>query len=208
LGGLLGFVFFYQPEYYLANPGQILQVWEGGMSFHGGFIGVIVATIIFTRLNQIPLLQLADAVAVVTPPGLLLGRLANFINGELWGRTTDVPWAMVFPGAGPLPRHPSQLYEAALEGLLLLILMWALALKWGWLKRPGMLTGLFFIGYGAARAFVENFREADPQYITEANPMGHVIRLGAETGLTMGQTLSLPMIAIGLGFWAISRRRR
>ena len=207
LGGRLGFVAFYQPAYYLANPGEILQVWSGGMSFHGGFLGVILAVILFCRLNRAPLLQVADAVAVATPAGLLLGRLANFINGELWGRPTDAPWAMVFPGAGPAPRHPSQLYEAGLEGLLLLLAMLFLALRGGWLKRPGMLTGLFFIGYGLARAFVENFREPDAQFVTAANPEGHVIPLVAGWGLTMGQALSLPMVLAGLGFWALARRR-
>jgi phosphatidylglycerol:prolipoprotein diacylglycerol transferase len=144
---------------------------------------------------------------MTAPLGLLLGRLANFINGELRGRPTDVPWAFVFPGAGDFPRHPSQLYEAALEGALLLAIMWMLALRANWLKRPGMLTGLFFIAYGAARAFVENFREADGQYITPGNPGGHVIRLSSEMGLTMGQTLSLPMILIGLAFWAYALRQ-
>ncbi|MGB0853551.1 MAG: prolipoprotein diacylglyceryl transferase [Pikeienuella sp.] len=207
LGGRLGFVVFYQPAYYLANPGEILQVWNGGMSFHGGFIGVMVAFVGFARLNNIALLNVADIGAVTAPLGLLLGRLANFINGELWGRPTDAPWAFVFPGAGPLPRHPSQLYEAALEGLLLLVLMWVLVLKAHWLKRPGMLAGLFFIGYGAARAFVENFREADTQFITPDNPAGHVVRLGTDIGLTMGQSLSLPMVLIGLAFWAYAMRQ-
>ena len=207
LGGRLGFVMFYQPGYYLSNPGEILQVWSGGMSFHGGFLGVILAVILFCRLNRAPLMQAADAVAVATPAGLLLGRIANFINGELWGRPTDAPWAMVFPGAGPEPRHPSQLYEAGLEGLLLLVLMLFLAFRGGWLKRPGMLTGLFLIGYGLARAFVENFREPDAQFVTAANPEGHVIPLFAGLGFTMGQTLSLPMVFVGLGFWAFARRR-
>lgn len=206
LGGRLGFVLFYQPAYYLANPGEILQVWSGGMSFHGGFLGVIIATIAFSRLNKAPLLQVADGIATVAPVGLLLGRIANFINGELWGRVTDAPWGMVFPYAGDLPRHPSQLYEAALEGALLLILLWALATRGGWLKRPGMITGLFFIGYGAARAFVEFFREPDAQFFGPDNLSGHAIRFTAEYGLTMGQVLSLPMILIGLGFWAAARR--
>ena len=127
--------------------------------------------------------------------------------GNLWGRPTDVPWSFIFPGAGPMPRHPSQLYEAALEGMLLLVLMWALALRAKWLKRPGMLTGLFFIVYGAARAFIENFREADAHYITSDNPGGHVIRLTSDIGLTMGQTLSLPMVLIGLAFWAYALRQ-
>ncbi|MEM7522996.1 MAG: prolipoprotein diacylglyceryl transferase [Pseudomonadota bacterium] len=207
LGGRLGFVLFYQPAYYLSHPSEILQVWQGGMSFHGGFIGVIVGLAIFCRVNNIALLQAGDALAIVAPQGLLLGRLANFINGELWGRPTDAPWAMVFPAADAWPRHPSQLYEAALEGALLMVLMWVLATRRGWLKQPGRMIGLFFVGYGAARAFVENFREPDAHYITEANPAGHVIRLGAEYGFTMGQVLSLPMIAIGVGFWVWAARR-
>lgn len=206
LGGRLGFVLFYQPGYYLANPGEILQVWSGGMSFHGGFLGVILATIGFCRLHKAPLLPVADGIAAVAPVGLLLGRVANFINGELWGRVTDAPWGMVFPHAGDLPRHPSQLYEAALEGALLFILLWILATRRGWLKRPGMITGLFFIGYGAARAFVELFREPDAQFFAPGNPAGHALRFTAEYGLTMGQILSLPMILIGLGFWAAARR--
>ncbi|MEO0362529.1 MAG: prolipoprotein diacylglyceryl transferase [Pseudomonadota bacterium] len=207
VGGRLGFVVFYEPAYYLANPAEIPQVWRGGMAFHGGFIGVAVALVLFCRAHKAPILSAADGLAVVAPLGLFFGRIANFINAELWGRTTDVPWAMIFPGAGDLPRHPSQLYEAALEGALLLALAWFLATRRGWLKRPGMLTGLFFVGYGAARAFVENFREADARFITAQNPEGHVIRLTESLGLTIGQTLSLPMVAIGLGFWLWSARR-
>lgn len=205
LGGRLGFVIFYQPEYFLANPGEILQVWNGGMSFHGGFIGVGLALVGYCRRNGVPLLQVADAVALATPIGLFLGRIANFINGELWGRVSDVPWAMVFPTGGPEPRHPSQLYEAALEGVILFVILWELSQR-GYLRRPGFLTGMFFAGYGAARTFVEFFRQADPQYISPDNPAGHVIRLTGEIGLTMGQTLSLPMIAIGLGFMLAARR--
>mgnify|MGYP001225184498 CR=1 FL=1 len=206
LGGRLGFVLFYQPGYYLSHPAEILQVWSGGMSFHGGFLGVIAAVTIFCRLNRAPLLSVGDAVAFATPPGLMLGRLANFINGELWGRPTDVPWAMVFPNGGPLPRHPSQLYEAGLEGLLLFLLM-LLALRAGWTKRPGRLVGLFLLGYGLARAFVERFREADAQYLSPENPHGHVIRFTAEWGLTMGQSLSLPMAALGLALILLARKR-
>ncbi|QIE55442.1 prolipoprotein diacylglyceryl transferase [Pikeienuella piscinae] len=207
LGGRLGFVLFYQPGHYLAHPGEILQVWSGGMSFHGGFLGVATALILFCRLHQAPLLQITDGVAAVAPVGLLLGRIANFINGELWGRTTEAPWGMVFPGAGDIPRHPSQLYEAALEGALLFALLWLLATRRGWLKRPGLVTGLFFIGYGAARAFVELFREPDALFFGPGNPYGHAIRFTAEYGLTMGQVLSLPMILIGFGLWAFTRRR-
>jgi phosphatidylglycerol:prolipoprotein diacylglycerol transferase len=201
LGGRLGFVLFYQPGYYLENPLQALALWEGGMSFHGGLLGVVVAVLVWSRAHGAPTLSVGDAVAVATPQGLLWGRLANFVNGELWGRPTDVPWAMVFPDprAGGLPRHPSQLYEAALEGLALGIVMLWLARR-GWLKRPGAMIGVFLLGYGLARAFVEAFRQADPQFVTADNPFGHVLRLGAGPdawGLTMGQLLSLPMAAVG-----------
>ncbi|MFK7942469.1 MAG: prolipoprotein diacylglyceryl transferase [Paracoccaceae bacterium] len=221
LGGRLGYVLFYQPAYFLENPGAILQVWQGGMSFHGGFMGVIVATVLFTRVNKIPLLQAGDAVALAAPMGIMLGRLANFINGELYGRATDVWWAMQFPTHNPdgsrnwdaltAPRHPSQLYEAALEGALLLGVMLWLATRGGWLKRPGAITGVFFVGYGAARAFVENFRQGDPQFVNPSNPNGQYWRLGDGSdafGLTMGQILSLPMVAIGLVFLLLAFRRR
>ncbi|MEM8791729.1 MAG: prolipoprotein diacylglyceryl transferase [Pseudomonadota bacterium] len=225
LGGRLGFVFFYNPGYFLANPAEILQVWQGGMSFHGGFIGVILATIIYTRAKGIPLLQAGDAVALATPFGLFLGRMANFVNGELWGRPTEVSWGMVFPsvevmgqsfpqllpGGENVARHPSQLYEAALEGLLLFIVMWWLALARNWLKHPGALIGIFFIGYGAARTFVENFRQGNSEFITPNNPFGHYLRFGDlpdSGGLTMGQILSLPMIAIGVVFLLLAFRRQ
>jgi phosphatidylglycerol:prolipoprotein diacylglycerol transferase len=200
LGGRLGYVIFYNPGYFLANPVEIVQVWQGGMSFHGGFIGVIVSLILFARRRGIPLLQAGDAVALAAPAGLFFGRLANFINGELWGRVTDVPWAIAFPAAGPEPRHPSQIYEAGLEGLLLGAVMWGLALNRGWLKRPGSVTGMFFIGYGLARSVVENFRQWDAH-------LGYVVEIGSG-GLTMGQMLSLPMVLIGLGFIWNARRRR
>jgi phosphatidylglycerol:prolipoprotein diacylglycerol transferase len=192
LGGRLGYVVFYNPGYFLENPGEILKVWEGGMSFHGGFIGVMLGVILFTRTRGMPLLQVGDAVALAAPAGLFFGRVANFINGELWGRISDVPWAMAFPAAGPEPRHPSQLYEAGLEGLLLGAVMWWLALRRGWLKWPGAVIGVFFIGYGLARSLVENFRQWDAQ-------IGYVIEIGGG-GLTMGQMLSLPMVLIGLVF--------
>ena len=198
LGGRLGYVMFYQPGYFLDHPGEILQVWQGGMSFHGGFIGVIAGLALFARSRGMALLQAGDAVALAAPAGLLFGRLANFINGELWGRVTEVPWAMVFPGAGPEPRHPSQLYEAGLEGLVLGAVIWWLALRRGWLKRPGAVTGVFFIGYGLARSVVENFRQWDAQ-------LGYVVEIGSG-GLTMGQMLSLPMVLIGLGFIWNARR--
>ena len=200
LGGRLGFVLFYNPGHYWANPGDILKIWEGGMSFHGGFLGVAVALVLWTRIKRLPLLQVGDAVALVAPVGLFFGRVANFINSELWGRATDVPWAMVFPDAGPEPRHPSQLYEAALEGLVLGAVMWWLALARGWLKHPGRMVGLFFLGYGLARSVVENYRQWDAQ-------LGYVVDWGSG-GLTMGQVLSLPMIAVGLAFLLLARRPR
>ena len=214
LGGRLGFVLFYQPGYFLANPLDIVKVWQGGMAFHGGFLGVVVAALWFCRRHGVPPLQLADALAIATPAGLFFGRIANFINAELWGRPTDMPWGVIFPGEaaqtcegiayGLCARHPSQLYEAGLEGLLLgLVLL--LAVRAGALKLPGTVTGLFLMGYGAARFFVEFFRQADPQFITPDNPMGNALQLGA-TGLSMGQLLSLPMIAAGL--WLILRARR
>ncbi len=199
LGGRLGYVVFYDPGHFLANPADIPKIWQGGMSFHGGFIGVIVAAALFARAHAVPMLQLADALAMAAPAGLFFGRVANFINGELWGRVTDVPWAMVFPGGGSEPRHPSQLYEAGLEGLVLGGVIWWLAVSRRWLRWPGALTGVFFLGYGLARSFVENFRQWDPQ-------LGYVIEWGWG-GLTMGQILSLPMILIGLAFLLQARRR-
>ena len=212
LGGRLGFVLFYRPEYYLSNPAEILQVWQGGMSFHGGLLGVVVACIGFSWRRGIPWLSVADVLCMATPAGLLLGRIANFINAELWGKPTDLPWGVVFPGRhaqdcpgvdGPCARHPSQLYEAGLEGLVLgAVLLW---LVWsrGALKRPGLVTGVFFAGYGLSRFVVEYARQADPQFITPENPMGWVVQAGG-MGLSMGQLLSLPMIVAGLGFalWA------
>ncbi len=215
VGGRLGFVLFYQPVYYLANPLEILQVWQGGMSFHGGFLGVVAAALLFARAERIPLLPLADLLAMAAPPGLLLGRIANFINAELWGRPTTLPWGVAFPGeaaqacagvAGICARHPSQLYEAALEGLILgLLLLW-LIWRRGWLGTPGRIAGLFLAGYGVARFLVEFFRQADAQFVTPDNPMGHVIG-GAALGLSMGQALSLPMIAVGAGLMVLARRR-
>jgi phosphatidylglycerol:prolipoprotein diacylglycerol transferase len=164
------------------------------MSFHGGFLGCVIAVILFARSRGVSILSLGDITCAVAPIGLLLGRLANFINGELWGRPADVPWAFVFPGAGPLPRHPSQLYEAALEGLLLLVLL-ALAIRMGALRKPGLVLGLFALGYGLARVFAEFFREPDPQ-------LGFLWG-----GLTMGMLLSLPMMLAGLLLIAAALRR-
>lgn len=208
LGGRLGYVLFYQPAHYLTDPWQILKVWEGGMSFHGGFIGVLLAAFVFCRREKIPLLPAADLMAVATPPGLFLGRIANFINAELWGRPTTLPWGVAFPGDAAqmcdgvlevCARHPSQLYEAALEGLLLgAVLIWLVWRK-GWLGFPGRTAGLFFAGYGAARFVVEFLRQPDAQFVTAGNPLGLAWQIGG-FGLTMGQLLSVPMIAVGLWF--------
>jgi len=215
LGGRLGFALFYQPDYYLANPLEILKVWQGGMSFHGGISGVAIATLIFCLRNKVSLLCTADLLAIATPPGLFLGRIANFTNNELWGRPTDVPWAVVFPGdaaqacgeiSGFCARHPSQLYEALLEGLLLGTLLLYFAWRRGWLKTPGALTGAFLIGYALARSFVELFRQPDMQFVTLDNPIGHALHFG-NFGLTMGQLLSVPMFLIGVGFILYARRR-
>lgn len=215
IGGRLGFVLFYQPGYYLQNPFEVPMIWQGGMAFHGGFLGVVIVIWWFCRKHGIPLWNLADALAIATPPALFLGRVSNFINAELWGRPTDLPWGVIFPGtaaqdcpdvAGLCARHPSQLYEALLEGALLGAVLLYLAYRRGALQRPGFLTGLFFAGYGAARFFVEFFRQADAQYITLDNPMGYVVRVG-EFGLSMGQLLSLPMLFIGLGLMLWARRR-
>lgn len=213
LGGRIGYVLFYQPDIYLQNPLAILAIWEGGMAFHGGLLGVIVAAWIYTGRQNINRLSAADAIALGVPPGLLLGRLANFINAELWGRPTDLPWAVAFPGyaaqdcpgvIGLCTRHPSQLYEALLEGLVLLcLLLWLVWRRDGY-KRPGLLSGTFFAGYGLARFVVEFVRQPDAQFISENNPLGlawHVTGYG----LTMGQLLSLPMIVLGL--WLIMRAR-
>jgi phosphatidylglycerol---prolipoprotein diacylglyceryl transferase len=219
LGGRLGFVLFYQPSFYFANPGEIIKIWEGGMSFHGGFLGVIIAGYLFCRKHGLPVASIGDSFALTAPIGLFLVRIANFINGELWGRPTTMPWGFVFPGnraqycpegwVGDCGRHPSQLYEAGLEGLVLgLVLAW-LVYRRGWLKKPGALIGVFFIGYGTARSFVELFRQADAQFSSPDNPFGYVIRFGSEIsslGLTMGQILSLPMILIGIFLlWRVHR---
>jgi phosphatidylglycerol:prolipoprotein diacylglycerol transferase len=211
IGGRLGFVLFYQPSYFMAYPLDIPKVWQGGMAFHGGFIGVIVAGVIYARRHKLPVASIGDCFAVTVAIGLFFGRLANFIRPELWGRPTDVPWAVAFPGTqasqcpegwiGVCTRHPSQLYEAGLEGLLLGVIMFILAHRRGWLKTPGALIGVFFLVYGSARSFIELFRQADEQFASSINPLGHVIRFGNDIdswGLTMGQCLSLPMILIGL----------
>ena len=215
LGGRLGFVLFYQPGYYLQNPSEIIAVWQGGMAFHGGLIGVIVAALIYCLKEGLPLRPTADMMAMATPPGLLLGRVANFINAELWGRPTNVPWGVQFPGKAAqscgqtlgeiCARHPSQLYEAMLEGVLLgAALLW-LAFQRGKLKTPGKIVGVFVTGYGAARFLVEFFRQPDAQLVSAGNPLGLAWQMGS-FGLTMGQMLSVPMILIGLYLWATARR--
>ncbi|UWQ46719.1 prolipoprotein diacylglyceryl transferase [Leisingera aquaemixtae] len=209
LGGRLGFVLFYQPAYYLANPAEILKIWQGGMAFHGGLIGVVVATLIFAARHNIPKLQISDLVAHTVPPGLLLGRLANFVNAELWGRPTELPWGVAFPGPeaqdcgqalGELcARHPSQLYEALMEGLILGAVLLYLAWRRGAFHTPGRLLGVFLAGYGLARFLVEFVRQPDAQFVTPGNPLGLAWHIDG-IGLTQGQALSLPMIAIGLYF--------
>ncbi len=195
LGGRLGYVIFYNPGQYLEAPLDALKLWEGGMSFHGGLIGVIVAMLLYARSQGLPALRVLDYVATVTPIGLFLGRMANFVNGELWGRPTDGSWGIIFPDAGPEPRHPSQLYEAALEGLLLLAILSVLFWFTDARKRPGLLGGVFLTGYGLSRFMIEFFREPDHQ-------------LGVLSfGLTMGQTLSLPLIGVGLYLLGTLNRR-
>jgi len=196
LGGRLGYVLFYQPSTYLSHPMAAFAVWEGGMSFHGGMLGVAIATLWFCRRNAIPLWGFADRIAVAAPVGLLLGRIANFINGELWGREApaDLPWAMVFPHAGPMPRHPSQLYQAMLEGVILFAVMFALSRSPGLRARQGLLTGVFLAGYAIARIIGEMFRQPD-------SFLGFLAM-----GTTMGQILSIPMLAAGA--WLILRARK
>ncbi|MEM6303960.1 MAG: prolipoprotein diacylglyceryl transferase [Pseudomonadota bacterium] len=214
IGGRLGYVAFYQPAYFLENPARIPVLWEGGMSFHGGAIGVLLAVAYFVTRHRLPLRSTGDMVCLGLAPGLLLGRLANFINAELWGRPTDLPWGVVFPTeaaqfcpgvVGLCARHPSQLYEAALEGLLLgAILIW-MAWRGGALKVPGLIAGVFFAGYGLARFAVEFVRQPDAQFVTDGNPLGLALQVGGY-GLTMGQLLCLPMML--LGAWLILSARR
>jgi phosphatidylglycerol:prolipoprotein diacylglycerol transferase len=198
LGGRFGYVIFYEPDKYLANPLDALKLWEGGMSFHGGLIGVLVAIWGFVRANKLSFLRFADYVAVTIPFGLCFGRIANFINGELWGRPTDVPWAIVFPSGGDVARHPSQLYEAILEGPVLFAILWWMFWKTDARYYPGRLMGAFALGYGSFRFIVEFFRESDAQ----------LMEFAARTGLHMGQWLSLPLIVGGLYFIATSKGRR
>lgn len=193
VGGRLGEVLFYNPGYYFSHPAKILAVWEGGMSFHGGFLGVLVTMAWFARKQKIRWLQLMDFIAPLVPPGLAFGRLGNFINGELWGRPTNVPWGMIFPHVDNLPRHPSQLYECALEGFVLFLILWWFSQK----PRPiGAVSGLFLIGYGNFR-FIGEFTR---------NPDDGIFGL-MTFGISMGQWLSLPMVAIGIVLILSSYRR-
>jgi len=196
LGGRTGYVLFYNLSFFAQHPAEIFKLWTGGMSFHGGFIGCVIAVLLFGWKRNISVLSLGDVTCAVGPIGLLLGRLANFVNSELWGRHADanVPWAMVFPNGGPLPRHPSQLYEAGLEGIVLFIVL-ALLIRAGALKRPGFIIGAFATLYGIARITGEFFREPDPQ-------LGFLWG-----GLTMGMLLSVPMILAGLAFMVAAWRR-
>ncbi len=195
LGGRIGYALFYKPDHYLANPLEILAVWKGGMSFHGGMLGVILAMVAYARSRGRPWLQVTDLIAPCVPTGLASGRIGNFINGELWGRAADpsLPWAMVFPQSGSaLPRHPSQLYQFALEGLLLFVLLWLYA------RRPratGQVSGAFLVGYGLFRFIAEYFREPDAFLGTLA------------LGLSMGQWLCVPMVVAGGALWAWASRQ-
>jgi phosphatidylglycerol---prolipoprotein diacylglyceryl transferase len=197
LGGRIGYVLFYNLPHFAAHPAEIVQIWTGGMSFHGGVAGCIVAVILFAWRRHIPTLSLGDVTCAVAPIGLFLGRIANFINGELWGRPTDVSWAMIFPHGGPLPRHPSQLYEASLEGVALFIVL-GLLVRSGALKRPGVVTAIFFIGYGVARSICEFFREPDVQ-------LGFLWGSG---WLTMGILLCIPLILAGIVLLAFVMRNK
>ena len=194
LGGRIGYILFYDFPNVAAEPLRAIQIWNGGMSFHGGFAGTTLAMLLFARRHRIPVWSLFDIVAAVVPIGLFFGRIANFVNGELWGRLSDAPWAVVFPQAGPFARHPSQLYEAGLEGIVLLAVLALAIWRFDALKRPGLVTGIFVCGYALSRITVEFFREPDAQ-------------LGYLYGgwLTMGMLLSLPMLAVGV--WAIFRAR-
>ncbi len=194
LGGRLGYVLFYNLEYYLENPLHIPFVWEGGMSFHGGFLGVVVAIMAYARRHKFQVLALSDVISSVVPIGLFFGRIANFINGELFGRVTEVSWGVVFPQGGSLPRHPSQLYEAFLEGICLFIALFIAGRYPGVRQRPGTLSGIFLVGYGLSRFIVEFFREPDAQ-------IGYLLGV-----FSMGQLLSFPMILLGVGIVYCSQK--
>lgn len=195
LGGRIGYLAVYDLPNIIDNPMRAFEIWNGGMSFHGGFLGTTLAMIIYANRKKLVLWSLFDLVSAVVPCGLLFGRIANFINGELWGRITDVPWAVVFPKGGPFARHPSQLYEAGLEGVALLIILGVVGIVFGGFKKPGLVTGVFVGLYGVSRIIVEFYREPDEQ-------IGYLFG----NWLTMGMVLSLPMLAAGL--WAIARALR
>jgi phosphatidylglycerol:prolipoprotein diacylglycerol transferase len=196
VGGRTGYVLFYNLPFFIAHPAEVFELWKGGMSFHGGFMGCVIAVIAFARVNKVSILSLGDLTTAVAPIGVLLGRLANFVNSELWGRVADpsLPWAMIFPNGGPMPRHPSQLYEAGLEGILLFTIL-ASMIRLGALKRPGLILGSFIAIYGLARITGEHFREPDPQ-------LGFLWG-----GLTMGMLLSVPMVIAGAILIVVSWRK-
>lgn len=194
LGGRIGFILFYDLQKYIDNPSEMLAIWRGGMSFHGGFTGVLIAILLFCRKHNYPVRSMFDVLAASAPIGIGLGRCANFINQELWGRVTDVPWGVVFPNGGPLPRHPSQLYEAILEGFLMFAVLWFLIFRRGKLAQPGFVAGAFVALYGCARMFVEFFRLPDEQ-------LGYL----AGDWLTMGMVLSVPLVLVGVYFMASAK---
>lgn len=224
-GGRIGYVLFYGDGQFAGNPMSVFRIWDGGMSFHGGFIGVCVAAIVCARRYSAPLGDVANILALTATPAILLVRITNFINAELWGRATDVPWAVKFPSMCVDPalqlcetvgewfyygneptRHPSQLYEAGLEGLLLGTIILILAFKFGWLKRAWSLVAVFLVGYGASRFFVEFFRQPDAHFQSPDNPIGWAYDFGT-WGLTQGQALSIPMILAGIALILITRRK-
>ncbi len=195
LGGRIGYVLFYNFPHFIANPMEMLEVWKGGMSFHGGFLGCVLAVVLFGWKRNISIGSLGDLTCAAGPIGIFLGRLANFINSELWGRPApDVPWSMVFPNGGPIPRHPSQLYEAAMEGALLFVLLY-IAIRMGALRRPGLIIGLFAMFYAVLRSCGEFFREPDAQ-------LGFLWG-----GMTMGMVLSVPLFLAGVGFAVVAMRK-
>ncbi|WP_427912719.1 prolipoprotein diacylglyceryl transferase [Ramlibacter sp. MMS24-I3-19] len=196
VGGRLGYCLFYKPAYYAANPLELFAVWKGGMSFHGGMLGVIASQWWYAHSRGKPFWQVMDFVAPCVPLGLAAGRVGNFINGELWGRLADpsLPWAMVFPQAGPQPRHPSQVYQFLMEGVLLFVLLWLYARRQ---RREAQVSALFLVGYGAFRFIAEFFREPD----------SYLEWLQQQTGLSMGQWLCVPMILVGIGLWLWAERR-
>jgi phosphatidylglycerol---prolipoprotein diacylglyceryl transferase len=195
VGGRLGNVLFYDPSYYFAHPIEIFKLWEGGMAFHGGLIGALIGVYLFSRRHGAPFWTTLDLVNLAAPIGIFLGRIANFIRPELWGRPTDAPWAVIFPGSDGQPRHPSQIYEALLEGLAVFVIL-QIAARMGALRRPGLIAGLFGVAYGVARICCEFFRDPDPRL----EDLGH--------GLTMGMVLSAPLVIIGICLIVFANRRR